>query len=292
MKEHAEIFALLSQYAAGKLTVEQKQAVDRHLTGCSACRAELAFWQDVSSVVKDNPARAAAPRAVLQAALAEIRVEEQHTSPFAHVWQVLKSQAPLVKSEIWSASFMVLILGFIITLVADKAVAFYAIAPVVSAAGLALIYGGKQDAAFELTLSTPTSQVEILLARSLLVFSYNLLLTILISLGLAAVYSFSTVALLISEWIAPMTFLSALGLGVSVIAGSENAILVTYLLWLSRYLMMTSAARKFFGSGAQIMLNFWQSNAILYGLSAMMFLCVIVSLKSYSGTARQLSNRQ
>jgi hypothetical protein len=89
-----------------------------------------------------------------------------------------------------------------------------------------------------------------------------------------------------------MTFLSALGLGVSVIAGSENAILITYLIWLSRYLMMTSTARKFFGSGAQILLSFWQSNAILYGLSALMFLCVIVSLKTHSGTARQLSNRQ
>ena len=292
MKEHAEIFAQLPQYAAGKLTVEQKQAVDRHLTGCATCRADLVFWQDVSGLVKGNPVRAAAPRAALQAALAEIRAEEQHTSLFAHVWQVLKSQVPLVRSEIWSASFMVLILGFIVTLVADKAAVFYALAPVVSAAGLALIYGGKQDPAFELTLATPTSQVEILLARSLLVFAYNLLLTMLISLGLAAVYSFSTVGLLISEWIAPMTFLSALGLGISVLAGSENAILVTYLIWLSRYLLMTSAARKFFGSGAQVVLNFWQSNAILYGLAGLLFLCVIVSLKSHSGTARQLSNRQ
>jgi hypothetical protein len=292
MNEHAEIYALLPQYAAGQLTAVQKQAVDRHMAGCDACRAELAFWQDVCGVVKENPVQAAAPRAALQAALAEIRVEEQRTSPFAHVWQVLKSQAPLVRSEIWSASFLVLMLGFIVTLVADKAAAFYAIAPVVSAAGLALLYGGKQDAAFELTLATPTSQVEILLARSLLVFSYNLLLTVLISLGLAAVYSVSTVGLLISEWIAPMTFLSALGLGVSVIAGSENAILITYLIWLSRYLMMTSTARKFFGSGAQILLSFWQSNAILYGLSALMFLFVIVSLKTHSGTARQLSNRQ
>lgn len=292
MNEHAEIYALLPQYAAGQLTAVQKQAVDRHMAGCDACRTELAFWQDVCGVVNENPVQAAAPRAALQAALAEIRVEEQRTSPFAHVWQVLKSQAPLVRSEIWSASFLVLMLGFIVTLVADKAAAFYAIAPVVSAAGLALLYGGKQDAAFELTLATPTSQVEILLARSLLVFTYNLLLTVLISLGLAAVYSVSTVGLLISEWIAPMTFLSALGLGVSVIAGSENAILVTYLIWLSRYLMMTSTARKFFGSGAQILLSFWQSNAILYGLSALMFLCVIVSLKTHSGTARQLSNRQ
>jgi hypothetical protein len=292
MNEHAEIFALLPQYAAGQLTAAQKQAADRHLAGCAACRAELAFWQDVSGVVKANPVQAAAPRAALQTALAEIRAEEQRTSPFVHIWQVLKSQVPLVRSEIWSASFMVLILGFVVTLVADKAAAFYAIAPVVSAAGLALLYGGKQDAAFELTLAAPTSQVEILLARSLLVFTYNLLLTILISLGLAAVYSVGTVGLLISEWIAPMTFLSALGLGISVIAGSENAILVTYLIWLSRYLMMTSVARKFFGSGTLIVLSFWQSNALLYSLSALMFLCVIVSLKSHSGTARQLSNRQ
>jgi len=292
MKEHAEIFALLPQYVAGQLTAAQKQAADRHLADCAACRSELAFWQDVSGVVKANPVQAAAPRAALQAALAEIRAEEQRTTLFAHVWQVLKSQAPLVRSEIWSASFMVLILGFIVTLVADKAAVFYALAPVVSAAGLALLYGGKQDAAFELTLATPTSQVEILLAHSLLVFAYNLLLTILISLGLAAVYSFSTVGLLISEWIAPMTFLSALGLGISVIVGSENSILVTYLVWLSRYLLMTSAARRFFGSGVEVVLNFWQSNAILYGLSALLFLCVIVSLKSHSGTARQLSNRQ
>ncbi|MDK2982484.1 MAG: hypothetical protein PWQ55_2831 [Chloroflexota bacterium] len=290
MNTHAEILALLPQYAAGQLDDAQKAQVDRHLAACADCRAELAFWQEVAGAVQADAQPQPAPHAALQGALAAIHEQADRRSPLAHAWLLLKSQVSLVKSEIWSASLLVLMLGFVITLLSERAAVFYAIAPVVSAAGLALIYGGRQDPAYELTLAAPTSQIEILLARSALVFTYNLLLTLLVSLGLAAVYSFDVVGPLISEWIAPMTFLSMLGLGLSVLSGSENAILVTYLLWLSRYLLMTNAARNLFGESAQVILDLWQSNWVLYGLSGLLALAILTVLKSGAGNSRQLSN--
>ena len=83
----------------------------------------------------------------------------------------MAAQIPLVKRDIWPTSLLVLALGFVITLIADQAGFLFAIAPLVSAGGLAFIYSKENDPAFELVLSTPISQIQILLARSALVFA-------------------------------------------------------------------------------------------------------------------------
>ena len=289
MKNHTDFKSLLAQYAADCLSDDEKTSVEQHLSKCAECRAELAFWQEISRAVEDEYEQKIAPKIALQSTLDQIHRNEQKTSSFRRIWQILKFQVPLIRGEIWSASLMVLLLGFAITLVADKAAVFYAIAPVVSAAGLALIYGGRQDPAYEMVQATPVSQVEILLSRSLLVFSYNLIITMMLSIGLAAIYTMGMIGPLIIDWLAPMAFLSALGLGLSIFLNSENALMVTYLLWLSKYLMQTDLAGKIMGNTVDLMGTFWKTSGLLYSLSILLLLAAILYVRSFSYNNKNLA---
>ena len=289
MKNHTDFQSLLAQYAAGCLSTEEKTSIEQHLSKCAECRAELAFWREISRAVEDEYEQKSAPTISLQSTFDQIHRNGQKTSSFRRIWQILKFQVPLIRGEIWSASLLVLLLGFAITLVADKAAVFYAIAPVVSAAGLVLIYGGRQDPAHEMVQATPISQVEILLSRSLLVFSYNLILTLILSIGLAAIYTMGMIGVLILDWLAPMAFLSALGLGLSIFLNSENALMITYLLWVSKYLMQTDLAGKIMGNTVYLMDTFWKTPVLLYSLSILMLLAAILYVRSFQYNNKNLA---
>ena len=111
-----------------------------------------------------------------------------------------------------SASALVLGLGFVMALLLERAGFLYALAPLVAAAGMALIYGDDNDPVLELTRSTPASQSQILLARLVLVFGYDLLLALVATAGLRLFLGEQVVLALLFEWLAPMAFLSSLAL--------------------------------------------------------------------------------
>ena len=49
MNEHNRISDLLPLYVSGALADDQRQAVEQHLPGCAACRADLALWRAMAS---------------------------------------------------------------------------------------------------------------------------------------------------------------------------------------------------------------------------------------------------
>jgi hypothetical protein len=201
----------------------------------------------------------------------------------------LRAQVPLVHREIWPASLLILLLGFVVTIIADKTAFLFALAPLVSAGGLAFVYSKEHDPAFELMLSTPVSQIQILLARLALVFSYNFMLVLALSLGLSFYYSVDLILPLLLEWLAPMTFLSTLGLCISVFSNSENAIFISYGLWISKYLMIAPEFQKILGRAGEVLLDFWQSPTALYGTSALLFAAVIIYVGRFVRIARPLT---
>jgi anti-sigma factor RsiW len=58
----------------GELTPRRRQALDRHLTGCAACRGELATTERVLAVLDARPAEAPVSVALEQATLRRIRL--------------------------------------------------------------------------------------------------------------------------------------------------------------------------------------------------------------------------
>ncbi len=51
MMEHADVYELIPVYALGALEEDEAQAVEAHLRQCTACRAELAVYEDVADQI-------------------------------------------------------------------------------------------------------------------------------------------------------------------------------------------------------------------------------------------------
>lgn len=266
---------LLPFYAAGTLDEGSREAVDRHLASCPACREELAFWCEARAVVvAENRALPAPPPTLLEGALTRIR--QARVSPLQRAWALLWSQAPLVRREIWPSSALVMAIGCVVALIAGSrgAALIEALAPVVAAAGLALIFGPENDPGLELALSTPTSPRQVLLARLVLIYGYNLLLALAATLALAITLRPGPLGALILGWLAPMTFLSTLALVLSLCIGANHAITAALGLWLARGLAggirvdMSSRLGAAFAEALGAYAQVWHSPALLFGLAA------------------------
>ncbi len=210
-------------------------------------------------------------------AVAHAEARRQRPGAVAHAWALLRAQVPLVRGEIWPASALVMGLGYVVSLIAGRSDAggvIQALAPLVAAGGLAMIYGPENDPSLELTLATPTSPRQVLLARLALVFGYNLLLALAASAGLLALVPPHLLGGIILGWLGPMAFLSALALVLSLCIGTGNAVSVAFMLWLARglagnlYATDPGGLEATFGSAALAYLRAWQSPALLFGLAA------------------------
>jgi hypothetical protein len=135
---------------------------------------------------------------------------------------LLRSQLRVVQGEIWFASALVIGLGTLVTVLTFEAgssmmLPLVFLAPVVSGFGVAFLYDGNIVQMLELEDTTPASARILLLARLTLVFGFNLLLMLAGSLILAIALEDVSLWPLVSSWLAPMTFLSALAFFTSVL---------------------------------------------------------------------------
>lgn len=293
MNAHEEYLDLLPWYAAGQLEEAGRAEIEMHLKACPECRAELALWQGIrAEVVAGNqgvvPPSGAAERAlaVLQPAPARPASRRSAFSTakplgvaLKRAGQLLWAQAPLIQRDLWPAAALVMGIGFVISVLSNALGTLRVLAPLMAAASLAVIYGPEHDPAAELALSTPTSPWKILLARVTLVFGYNLALALVASfLMLAfvpgAALSLSSAAGLILAWLAPMTFLSALALALSVWVGTANALVVAYVGWLAQFLPTFIGHLALADGFRQVMMgyaHFWQSPGILLVAGGLLF---------------------
>lgn len=160
---------------------------------------------------------------------------------FAHrLWLLVRSQARVVRHEIWTASALVMLLGLLVTLSMSQLsspgypLPLVFVAPIVAALGIAFLFGLDVDPALEIELATPVSPRTMLLTRLVLVFGFDLGLGMMASTALA--WSVPGVSLwpLVMTWLAPMAFLSALAFVISVLfAEPALGMLVSLALWIA-----------------------------------------------------------
>ena len=285
MNEHNQISDLLPLYVSGALERDQRLGVEQHLPTCADCRADLALWQAAASEITAADQSVSAPRDLAGRALKRVRAQQASTpsilAKLRRAALLLRSQIPLVQREIWPASAAVTGVGFAAALVAEQSGFVFALAPMIAAACVSLIFGPENDPAFELALSTPTSPRQVLLARLALVFGYNLVLVLIATLGLLPVVDEPLFGALLA-WLAPMTFLSMAALLLSLWVGSSNAISATYLAWLV-YLIVgpLNAPQSIPGLSPRLVdlldgyQAFWQAPGLLLGLSALLLAAAI-----------------
>jgi hypothetical protein len=152
-------------------------------------------------------------------------------------WLILRAQIRLINGVTWTASALVLALGTIVTLLSFQTpngttLPIILVAPVVAAVGVAFLYGEDVDPPLELQMTTPVSPGMILLARLALLYGFNLLLALLCSIFLAATQAEISLLPLVLSWLAPMTFLSALALLLSVLLFDTTlSIVISMVAW-------------------------------------------------------------
>ncbi|RPI30170.1 MAG: hypothetical protein EHM70_14555 [Chloroflexota bacterium] len=293
-------------YIAGQLDSAELSELEKHLSRCPACQEELNFWRTLAGEIIASGSHVAAPADLAESALVHLRLEasisRNNKSPFVS-WRfnstilrtlsLLRAQVYLIKREMWPTSAAIMALGVIVAVLSNHIEAITFIAPLVAAATQAMLYGPEHDPAHELALSTPTSQWKILLARLSVVSAYNLLLALLSSLAILLIIPPKLLGMITLGWLAPMAFLSALALLLSLWIGTGNAVTLAYGLWILQFLQISKILENWgYSSSWDAFLNvyksFWQSPGLLFLLSLVLVIIALLSTRYAEWSGRSI----
>ncbi|HEY7909195.1 MAG TPA: zf-HC2 domain-containing protein, partial [Thermomicrobiales bacterium] len=186
---------MLPAYLNGTLAAGTAARVEAHLSGCAACRAELAEWRAIAEAApllyqqRPIPADTLLSRVWSEVDRAEAETLRRRPAlRLAWLWSLLIGQLPLVRRGIWTASALTMALGCVIELFRPYGVGevLAVVAPVVAAIGIAFVYGPENDPSLEIALATPTSPRLVLMGRLTLVYAYDILLAVTASAAITA----------------------------------------------------------------------------------------------------------
>ena len=269
----------LIRYAANQLNENERAEFENHLSGCSDCQADLSLWASVSSEINASDSAIAAPVHLADSALEAIHAPSKLTRAFKSTAQLLRMQLLLMHNELWigSAALMFIFLAMALLVVRVEVLHFFV--PMIAAGMVTLIYGSEHDPATELTFATPISPWKILLARLTLVSAYNVFLALCATAALLLILPPQALGELIIGWLAPMTFLSALALLLSLWIGTSNALFISYTLWSAQYLALTSISEwfAFITPWIESYRQFWNDPALLFILGFALILFALWS---------------
>lgn len=282
------------------LSAEEQAAVAAHLAECASCQAEVNVWTELRQAMRGVSAHTPAPRADLF-----LQVEQQLDAlPVSPLWSRLRSlpqacwfalvvcgehfraQARLIRRDLfWMPLFIVPLIGLTVYLPPWQHSPGTAalLTALLTALGMAFLYGQEVDPAREMALVTLTSPRLVLGVRSSLVFGYDLLLNCGLVLPFLAVQGIVTPAWFLANWLAPLCCLSAIALLLSILINANTAVLVCLALWALR--LLGSVQAFLFGGGQtpppapglQQYERFWHQGPLLFVVATLaVFLAFVV----------------
>jgi hypothetical protein len=256
----------LIRYAAKQLNDNERAEFERHLAGCTDCQTDLLLWRSVADEIHASNSAVPAPVHLAESALEAIHAPSKLTRAFQNMTHLLRMQLLLMHNELWIGSAALMFIFLAMALLVARVEVLYFFAPMVAAGTVTLIYGSEHDPAAELTFATPISPWKILLARLTLVSAYNVFLALCATVGLLLILPPQALSELILGWLAPMTFLSALALLLSLWIGTSNALFISYSLWAAQYLALMSVGEwfAFLSPWLELYRQFWNDPALLF----------------------------
>ncbi|MBI5297152.1 MAG: zf-HC2 domain-containing protein [Chloroflexi bacterium] len=269
----------LIRYAANQLNESERAEFEKHLAGCAGCQADLPLWRSLANEVISSDAAVPAPVHLADSALKAIHAPSKLTRALKSTIQLLRMQLLLMHNELWIGSAALMFIFLAMALLVARVEVLHLFVPMIAAGTVTLIYGSEHDPAAELTFATPISPWKILLARLTLVSAYNVFLALCAMAGLLLILPPQEIGELILGWLAPMTFLSALALLLSLWIGTNNALFISYTLWAAQYLALTSVGEwfNFFTPWLESYRQFWQDPALLFLLGFALILFALWS---------------
>lgn len=286
------------------LSAQERADVEAHLTACAACRAEVAVWTELRQAIWGVSVRTPEPQADLFA-----RIEQQldgFPSPAPQVWLIsllqacwfaltvcgehFRAQTRLIRRDLfWMPLFILPLAGSLVYLPApwQHTPGLAALlAALLTALGVAFLYGQRVDPAREIVLVTRTSPQRVLGVRCCLVFGYDLLLNCGLVLPFLALHGVVTPAWFLANWLAPLCCLSALALLLSILVNSSTAVLVCAFLWGLR--LLNSVQTLLFGGSQplpdaslwlQYYERFWHQGPLLFVVAILAVLLTFIVLE-------------
>jgi hypothetical protein len=199
-----------------------------------------------------------------------------------HYAVILTRQVALIHKSVWLGSLGIMLLGSILSVHSmfngrdsnlQSAISYLALFMCISAAaGTAFFYGGENDLAHELILTTPTSIRVIMLFRFMLVLGYNILLSACASIVIAMLHG-GGLWEVIQCWLGPMVLISSVAFSISLLLGSWFSLLISLIATISHLLSLK--INQPLPSIDLIMANNWQINPLIcYG--ALLLLLVAI----------------
>lgn len=256
----------LIRYAANQLNESERAEFENHLSGCVDCQADLTLWASIASEINASDSAVPAPVHLAESALETIHAPSRLMRAFKSTAQLLRMQLLLMHNELWVGSAALMFIFLAMALLVARVEVLHFFVPMIAAGTVTLIYGSEHDPAAELTFATPISPWKILLARLTLVSAYNVFLALCATVGLLLILPPQALGELILGWLAPMTFLSALALLLSLWIGTSNALFISYTLWAAQYLALTSIDEwfAFLTPWLESYRQFWNDPALLF----------------------------
>lgn len=271
----------LEWYVNGSLSAEERASVERRLTRCQTCRADAHTWDELRQRLHEvNVHHTPAPRADLFA-LIERRLDSiprqspaermpdiaytvddrsQARPPLRAIGELIWTQARILRPGLfWAPLLLAPVVGALVSLPSPWRRSTDTVAllsALVVALGMAFLYGHDVDPAREMTQATPTPSRVVLALRCGLVFGFDLLINCGLLLPFLTLNGAVTPAWFLAQWLAPLCFLSAISLLVSVTVNANTAVLVCVSLWGLRAL--SNAPTLLFGGLSPTALVDWQ----------------------------------
>ena len=256
----------LIRYAANQLNETERAEFERHLADCADCQTDLRLWKSIADEIHASNSAVPAPIHLADSALEQIHAPSKFIRAFKSMTALLRMQLLLMHNELWIGSAALMFIFLAMAFLVARVEVLHFFVPMIAAGTVTLIYGAEHDPAAELTFATPISPWKILLARLTLVSAYNVFLALCATVGLLLILPPQALGELILGWLAPMTFLSALALLLSLWIGTSNALFISYTLWAVQYLALTSVGEwiAFPTPWLESYRRFWHEPALLF----------------------------
>jgi hypothetical protein len=293
----------LAWYSNGTLSAAERAAIESHLAHCEACQRDVADWSALHTAMQSAEALTPQPRADLFSRIEQgLDVRAPHVVLRSRLHLLLQTcrfllaiggehfrvQTRLIRSDLfWMPLFLVPLISTMVFLPPWRHAPGTAalLTALLTALGMAFLYGQEIDPVREMALVTPTPPHLILGVRYCLVFGYDLLLNCGLVLPFLTLQGIVTPAWFLTNWLAPLCCLSAIALLLSILVNASTAVLVCLLLWALR--LFNSIQTFLLGGGRmlpqapwqQAYENFWHQGPLLFVIAALLVLLTFLALE-------------
>jgi hypothetical protein len=271
---------LLPDYLSQSLDEAVMPQVAAHLKQCVVCRHEFEAWQRLGTVMHESVTTLPQPRAdLLDCAWETIAATPRRSTLWQKrlfpIWQVACAQIRLLNPLLWLASGLGIAFATWVTSGQPGSGEWVLglILPLIAAVGMAFLFSQEIDIRLEMALATPTPPRLVLVSRWFWLFAYDLVLSIVATLVLAAL-GHEGFWPLVSLWLGPMALLSSFSLLFSSFAGPIVALVLSVAAGIGRFFSLSSGFDP-----QRVHDGFWQTSPLIFFLAALCLALAVIQVQ-------------